>query len=266
MSESYVRVPPDSTGKRLRAILRTILGVDVYDEVIELAYGGTLIDPRDVSDRAARLLGIIYGDVGQLAQRAATRDLYTQIRHAGAEIDPRQIRSLTSADSVRAMGNQGVLTQSVITLGLLVELQTLVGAPYRADDTLDRWARQLGQVDLARVLGAALSHANPVISRITDGAAYIDPREFRPPATLYCGTRSTMAGTPVTLSAISVPIQNSVLVQADPDNTGRVLIGTVIGQPIELIAGDYIVVPIDNVQKIYMDVTVNLEQAKWLAS
>lgn len=39
------------------------------------------------------------------------------------------------------------------------------------------WARQLGAVDLARVLGAALSHSNPVISRLTNGSAFIDPRD-----------------------------------------------------------------------------------------
>jgi hypothetical protein len=45
--------------------------------------------------------------------------------------------------------------------------------PITAADITDRWARQLGQVDIARVLGAALSHANPVISRITDGVGFI---------------------------------------------------------------------------------------------
>ena len=34
----------------------------------------------------------------------------------------------------------------------------------------DRWARQLGQVDLARVLGAPLTAANPVISGVFDAA------------------------------------------------------------------------------------------------
>jgi len=33
------------------------------------------------------------------------------------------------------------------------------------------------QIDLAKVLGAALSHSNPVISRLTNGAAFIDPRD-----------------------------------------------------------------------------------------
>ena len=37
-------------------------------------------------------------------------------------------------------------------------------------DVTDRWARQLGQVDLARVRGAALAAANPVIAGIYDAA------------------------------------------------------------------------------------------------
>jgi len=44
-------------------------------------------------------------------------------------------------------------------------------------DVSDKWARQLGKVDLSRVLGADLAHNNPVISRLTNGAAFIDPRD-----------------------------------------------------------------------------------------
>ena len=55
----------------------------------------------DISDRAARLLGVIYGSQGQqLLQRAVTFDLIAQLRHAGVEIDPRAIRALTAADIV----------------------------------------------------------------------------------------------------------------------------------------------------------------------
>ena len=56
----------------------------------------------DVSDRAARLLGKIYGDQGVLTQRATSLDLYAALRYSGAEIDPRSIRVLTSADVVTA--------------------------------------------------------------------------------------------------------------------------------------------------------------------
>ena len=45
-------------------------------------------------------------------------------------------------------------------------------------DVTDEWTRQLGLVDLSRVLGAALAHTNPVITRISDGvSAFIDPRQ-----------------------------------------------------------------------------------------
>jgi len=37
----------------------------------------------------------------------------------------------------------------------------------------------IGAIDLAKVLGSALAHSNPVISRLTDGSAFIDPRTIR---------------------------------------------------------------------------------------
>lgn len=59
-------------------------------------------DIPDLSDRAARLLGIIYGNKGQLQQRTTSLDLLVQLMSAGAEIDPRSIRALTSSDVVTA--------------------------------------------------------------------------------------------------------------------------------------------------------------------
>ena len=68
---------------------------------VELYSGLTAYDARDVSDRAARLLGVVYGSQGaQLLQRAATFDAQVQLRTAGAEYDARQIRALTTADAV----------------------------------------------------------------------------------------------------------------------------------------------------------------------
>jgi len=68
--------------------------------IARLTDGVAFVDPRDVSDRQARLLGIIYGSQGQIQQRAATLDLLIQLRHAGVEIDPRAIRALTAADII----------------------------------------------------------------------------------------------------------------------------------------------------------------------
>jgi hypothetical protein len=41
----------------------------------------------------------------------------------------------------------------------------------------DDWTRQLGQIDLARTLGAAISHTNPLIVRLSNGTTWIDPRD-----------------------------------------------------------------------------------------
>lgn len=52
----------------------------------------------DVIDRAARLLGVVYGSQAQqILQRAVTFDLLVQLRNAGVEIDPRSIRALSKA-------------------------------------------------------------------------------------------------------------------------------------------------------------------------
>jgi hypothetical protein len=57
-------------------------------------------DVPDLSDKAARLLGKIYGDQGVLTQRATSLDLLVQLRHGAAEIDPRAMRPLTATDIV----------------------------------------------------------------------------------------------------------------------------------------------------------------------
>lgn len=57
-----------------------------------------------------------------------------------------------------------------------IDLEAATGFTLPISLTND-WARQLGLVDLSRVLGAALSHSNPVISRLTNGSAFIDPRD-----------------------------------------------------------------------------------------
>lgn len=46
-------------------------------------------------------------------------------------------------------------------------------------DVSDRWARQLGQVDLARYLGSVMGVANPLHSQTVYGGAVIDPRSIR---------------------------------------------------------------------------------------
>jgi len=56
---------------------------------------GTDIDPRDVSDRKARHLGVIYASQGQpLKHRAGTYEQIVQLAHEGTEINPKEITAL----------------------------------------------------------------------------------------------------------------------------------------------------------------------------
>jgi hypothetical protein len=68
--------------------------------IVRLTNGSAFIDPTDVADRAARLLGIAYGNKGQLQQRTTSLDLLVQLTSAGVEINPQTIRALTSSDVV----------------------------------------------------------------------------------------------------------------------------------------------------------------------
>jgi len=107
--------------------LQKVLGADLGHTnpvIARLSDGSDFIDPRDVSDRAARLLGRIYGSEGaQIQQRSATWDLLTQLRHNGVEIDPRSIRDLTSTDIVTVYGSLNALQQRATTKELLVQLR-----------------------------------------------------------------------------------------------------------------------------------------------
>jgi hypothetical protein len=55
----------------------------------------------DVSDRAGRLVGVVYGSQGQQLKQTATNfNLQTEIAVGGVLVDPRSIRALTVADVV----------------------------------------------------------------------------------------------------------------------------------------------------------------------
>jgi len=71
--------------------------------IARLTDGSAFIDPRDMSDRAARLVGKVYGSLDVLQQQATTKELLIQIAHQGVIKDPTQIRALTSSDQITAM-------------------------------------------------------------------------------------------------------------------------------------------------------------------
>lgn len=85
-----------------------------------------------------------------------------------------------------------------------------VRAAAAVTDISDRWTRQLGQIDLARVLGAALAHGNPVITRISNGAAFIDPT-----------TEATLAKT---VPLAKADIFNTALPVAEADWLGAAIV------------------------------------------
>jgi hypothetical protein len=109
-------------------------------------------------------------------------------------------------------------------------------------DVSDRWARQLGQIDLARVLGAALSHGNPVIARLTDGSAFIDPRSIRALASATDFISAVQSGTwnIGTLTSITNPVtvQATDLDIRDLTTTERTPLGSQ-GQPLQQQATTY---------------------------
>jgi len=92
--------------------------------IARLTDGSAFIDPRDVSDRAARLLGVVYGSLDKLQQQATTKELLVQIAHQGVIKDPTQIRALTSSDIITAYGSQTqALLQRASTYDLIVQLR-----------------------------------------------------------------------------------------------------------------------------------------------
>jgi len=118
----------------------------------------------DEIDRAARLLGVVYGSQGQqLLQRATTYDLIVQLRSAGIEIDPRSIRALVKT-----------------TDELYSVLRTDAGVAYDA-----RQIRSLISTDVITAYGsqtqALLQRATTydLIVQLRSGGVEIDPRSIR---------------------------------------------------------------------------------------
>jgi hypothetical protein len=130
---------------------RAIRALTIADQISVQAIGGAT---WDVSDRAARLLGIAYGSLAQLQQRAATFELLVQLTSAGVQIDPRSIRALTIADQV--------------------SVQPIAGQTW---DVSDRAARLLGIIygsQSQQLLQRAVTFDTLV--QLRSGGVEIDPR------------------------------------------------------------------------------------------
>lgn len=79
--------------------------------------------------------------------------------------------------------------------------------------------------------------------------------------TLHCGRNTTAGVHP--LANIGARIWQ-VILQADPDNGATVLVGNATQQYWELAPGATLTVPIDNTNKVYVNITAG-DAVNWLA-
>jgi len=125
----------------------------------QIVVGGAVIDPRDRNwnlDQAVDSVQV------------------TPIVAAVWDVSDRWARQLGQIDIARVLGVDLAAGNPVIVglfdaLGNRMPAMDVAARPGFVD-VIDRWARQLGQVDLARVLGAVLTVANPVITGVYDAA------------------------------------------------------------------------------------------------
>jgi len=146
----------------------------------------------DVSDRPGRLVGIVYGSLGQLLQRTSTLDLLVQLRNAGVEIDPRQIRLLTSADVISAV-QSGAWSVGVTNLptDYFKAGQSIGNTGFNASNLLNPHPVSLASIPNPSNLDVALSTRLKISDYaltqelgkigiiLTAGGAIIDPRSTR---------------------------------------------------------------------------------------
>jgi hypothetical protein len=101
-------------------VTSTANGTDHQALDVQLWLSGSALDPRtrtwnlgasdvpDLSDRAARLLGVVYGSQAQQLKQTATNfNLQVELAVGGTLIDPRSIRALTSSDTVTVVQGTG---------------------------------------------------------------------------------------------------------------------------------------------------------------
>lgn len=136
-----------------------------------------IVVPQDITDRPTRLLGVIYGSQGQqIRQRADTFDLIAQLRHAGAEIDPRAIRALTTADvlTVQSLTQWGgvALTGRNISGDLQALTDNSIKGIFKSIGdiaALENIITRIGQTSDAIVAAGAVGSINAKLRRVTQG-------------------------------------------------------------------------------------------------
>ncbi|GAG96273.1 unnamed protein product, partial [marine sediment metagenome] len=192
------------------------------------AIGQALVD---VSDRAARLLGIVYGNLAQLQQIAALNDALPA---------PANLVSVAGFNLV-FNGVTWERLRSGTVLGSMLS------------DPLDRWGRQLGLIDLSRYLGAACGPLNPIDTQ--DTGLNTNPRRFesdngfRSPVVARAGGVATALWTIATLPARTVGQVTTIYTLTIENSTGAAITGwleiagVAITIPYHVADNDSIVIP-----------------------
>lgn len=157
-----------------------------------LSNGSIAIDPRDRNWTVSETLTVQATAFQIRALAKATDWLYATLKtDAGVALDPRD-RNWTISETLTVQAtNFAIRALAKATDNVYATLKTDAGVAIDPrdrnwllgssdiPDLLDKWARQLGQIDLARILGAAASVTNPLPVRITDGSAFKDPTLIR---------------------------------------------------------------------------------------
>jgi len=190
---------------------------------------------KNLLDKLEDALGSVAADVLRVGgnqnepfpQRATTYDLLVQLRHAGSEIDPREIRALTSSDVVTAYGSQTQpLQQRATTYDLLVQLR------HDGAEIDPRNIRALTASDVVTVYG----DEGVAINQDADGDLQIDVLSL---PSLPAGT-NTIGGvfadfTSVTLfDAVTIGTTEETSATADVRKHGRKVIWIINSQDVDI--------------------------------
>ncbi len=139
----------------------------------------------------------------------------------------------------------------------------------RLDEALvqDSGGRSLGSVMVNPANGQVIGRWQSYDTYTENGEEVIVPLvAFKPAATIGCGTKAvTTAGTRETLVAATTPCL-AVTIQAKRANTGYVYVGgaTVASTDgVDLAPGESMTLGVDDLVKIYLDVSVNGEGVKY---
>ena len=148
----------------------------------------------------------------------------------------------------------------------MVNLLTTISGLLNPVDVSDRWSRQLGQIDIVRVLNAQLSFTNPVIVGLYDAAGNRMPSmdvvaragfvDVIPP-TSPLHNQVTIAAPRVPLAGVATPAR-SVTIENPLANAVVYVGGNTVtaGNGYRLWAGASVSLDIDDLADIYVTGTV----------